>query len=119
MGQTEQCFAEYVKSLESYDFELKRLQTEKVSLVAENRELKGDRVCKYKMLGAAMVLLKSMEQAEYRMRAKNAFGRWKYHSSVNKVAESAFNKILELNYKHADKRFDGAAFLLRKSFLKR
>jgi hypothetical protein len=34
---------------------------------------------------------------------------------VGKIAETAFNKILELNHRHSNQRFSSACFLLTKS----
>ena len=32
---------------------------------------------------------------------KESFSKWRYSQSVGKIAEKAFNKILELNHKHS------------------
>lgn len=34
---------------------------------------------------------------------------------MGKIAEKAFNKILELNHRHSNQRFTAACFLLTKS----
>lgn len=62
MHQNEQCFHEYVKSLESYDSELKKLLELKEEADRELYEVKLDRTAKYKYLGAALILLKGMER---------------------------------------------------------
>ena len=56
------------------------------------------------------------------MRMKNAFEIWKADSMCMKIAENAFNKVLQLNHKHASARFDTAFYLMsrfRKKFNKR
>lgn len=53
---------------------------------------------------------------------RNSFDHWKAHSVCLKIAESAFNKVLELNHKHAMARFQTATFLVgsfAKKFQKR
>ena len=47
--------------------------------------------------------------------AKEAFNKWRFSQSVGKIAEKAFNKILELNHRHSNQRFESACFLLTKS----
>ena len=46
---------------------------------------------------------------------RNALTRWRQSQSVSKIAEKAFNKILELNHRHSSQRFESACFLLTKS----
>ena len=40
---------------------------------------------------------------------------WRNGQTVAKIAEKAFNKILELNHKHSSQRFESACFLMTKS----
>ena len=44
-----------------------------------------------------------------------AVNKWRFSQSVGKIAEKAFNKILELNHRHSNQRFEAACFLLTKS----
>lgn len=45
----------------------------------------------------------------------NAFKLWKSNTTIARVIETAFNKMLELNYRHANERFNASAFILRKT----
>ena len=88
-------------------------------------EVKVDRAAKYKFLGAALILLRSMEKRQLRLKMRAMFTRWKYNQRVSKVsktptktlqiAESAFNKLLELNHRHSQRRFATACYLLERS----
>jgi len=60
-----------------------------------------DRTAKYKFLGASLIILNNMERIQKRNAQRDAFSKWRYSQSVNKIAEKAFNKILELNHKHS------------------
>ena len=61
-----------------------------------------DRTAKYKFLGASLVILASMERVQKRMQVTDAFNKWRYGQSIGKIAEKAFNKILELNHRHSN-----------------
>lgn len=74
-----------------------------------------DRTAKYKFLGASLIILSSVERIQRRTQAQEAFNKWRFSHSVGKIAEKAFNKILELNHRHSSQRFDSACFLLTKS----
>lgn len=80
--------------------------------------LKKDRVAKFKLLGATLMMLSHVQKLYNHSKVSQAFLNWKHHANVNQVAESAFNKMLELNYRHANSRFETAAFLLKKSAVK-
>lgn len=49
-------------------------------------EVKMDRVAKYKFLGAALVLMRSMERRQLKVKARTLFSKWKYSHNVNKVS---------------------------------
>lgn len=74
-----------------------------------------DRTAKYKFLGASLIILNNMERIQKRTMIKESFNKWRYSQSVGKIAEKAFNKILELNHRHSSQRFESACFLLTKS----
>jgi len=61
------------------------------------------------------VLLRHMLKQQSNKKLKESFTKWKFQLKVSKVAESAFNKILELNHRHSEKRFHSACYLLEKS----
>lgn len=44
---------------------------------------------------------------------KQAFLKWQYNISIRKIAETAFQKMLSLNYKHSRARFKTAVYLLK------
>ena len=115
INQTEQCFSEYVKSLECYDNELKKIVQERDELKDNLAGVNLDRTAKYKFLGASLIILNNMEKIQKRTMAKEAFNKWRFSQSVGKIAEKAFNKILELNHRHSNQRFESACFLLTKS----
>ena len=115
INQTEQCFSEYVKSLECYDLELKKIVQEREELKENLQTVNLDRTAKYKFLGASLIILNHMERISKRWQRQDAFNKWRYGQSVRKIAEKAFNKILELNHRHSNQRFDSACFLLTKS----
>eukprot|EP00354_Favella_ehrenbergii_P001330 CAMPEP_0170451388 /NCGR_PEP_ID=MMETSP0123-20130129/649_1 /TAXON_ID=182087 /ORGANISM="Favella ehrenbergii, Strain Fehren 1" /LENGTH=76 /DNA_ID=CAMNT_0010713069 /DNA_START=967 /DNA_END=1197 /DNA_ORIENTATION=- len=56
-----------------------------------------------------------MERIRRRGDLQGALQRWRNNQSVSKIAEKAFNKILELNHKHSRQRFESACFLMTKS----
>lgn len=77
-----------------------------------------------------MLLLRSIDKQRLRMVKKQAFQKWLSNTTTAKVSnsilftilqitEAAFNKMLELNFKHAQSRFKCAAYLLQKSYFKR
>ena len=74
-----------------------------------------DRTAKYKFLGASLIILQNMEKLQKRTQQKEAFNKWRFSQSVSRIAEKAFNKILELNHRHSNQRFESACFLLTKS----
>jgi len=84
-------------------------------MTQELQSVNLDRSAKYKFLGAAIILLQSMEKVQKRKNMKEMFNRWRFNQSVGKIAETAFNKILELNHRHSNQRFSSACFLLTKS----
>ena len=45
---------------------------------------------------------------------KDFFNRWKLNQHVSKIAQTAFNKILELNHRHSKRRFEVACYLLER-----
>jgi len=115
INQTEQCFGEYVKSLEVYDNELKKIAQERNELKEHLASVNLDRTAKYKFLGAALIIMSQVERIQKRNQARWAFEKWRHRQSVGKIAEKAFNKILELNHRHSKQRFAAACFLLTKS----
>jgi len=74
-----------------------------------------DRTAKYKFLGAALIILNSVERIKRRNDLRNSLLTWRNSSTVSKIAEKAFNKILELNHRHSRQRFESACFLMTKS----
>lgn len=115
INQTEQCFNEYVKSLECYDNELKKISSERDELKTQIANVNIDRTAKYKFLGAALILLNNIERIKKREDLTRALMTWRNGQTVAKIAEKAFNKILELNHKHSSQRFESACFLMTKS----
>ena len=101
--------------MECYDNELKKLVEEKEDMEKNYNQMNIDRTAKYKFLGAALILMNNMERVSRRTKLKSALKTWKYNQSVQKIAEKAFNKILELNHRHSQQRFGAACFLLEKS----
>ena len=77
MHQTEATFKEYVKSLESYDTELKKLAREREELKEDLARVNIDRTAKYKFLGAALMLANNLERANKRNQKQIAFNRWR------------------------------------------
>ena len=66
INQTEQCFSEYVKSLECYDLELKKIVQEREELKENLQTVNLDRTAKYKFLGASLIILNHMERISKR-----------------------------------------------------
>lgn len=48
-----------------------------------------------------------------KQRAKEAFLKWQYNVTVRKIAETAFNRVLELNHRHSKARLRTGVFLLQ------
>lgn len=90
-----------MKSLESYDTELKKLVEIKEETDRELIDVKIDRNAKYKFLGAALILIKGMNRRQKVMKVRMMFDRWKYNQNISNIAEAAFNKLLELNHRHS------------------
>lgn len=87
--------------------------------MTEVNSLRQDRQTKFKLLGTCLIVLNKMERTRQRKTLTTAFSRWKHNSTIAKVVETAFNKMLELNYKHAAGRFQAASFLLKKTCVRR
>ncbi len=45
---------------------------------------------------------------------EKAFKEWRSKSMCNRIAESAFNKVLEINHEHSFARFNTASYILEK-----
>lgn len=88
--QNEQCFNEYMSSLDCYDQELKKMVAIKEETDKELIEIKIDRVAKYKFLGAALILIKNMERRHSRMKTRQMFSKWKYSHNISKVSQHGF-----------------------------
>lgn len=39
--------------------------------------------------------------------------KWQYNASIRKIAETAFNRVLELNHRHSKARYKSAVFMLQ------
>ena len=48
-----------------------------------------------------------------RQKVKEAFLKWQYNVSVRKIAETAFNRVLELNHRHSKARIRTGVYLLQ------
>ena len=90
-----------MKNLEHYDHELKKLVEQKNEIQDNLNDVNVDRAAKYKFLGASLILLNGMERIQRRTQLSSALKTWKYNASIQKIAEKAFNKILELNHRHS------------------
>lgn len=110
---------EYLSNLESYDGELKRLSENRETLTAEVNALRVDRQTKFKLLGTCLTVMKRMEKVRVRKELQRCFEQWRQHARIEKVVETAFNKMLELNYKHAAAQYNAAAFLLKRSLIRK
>lgn len=119
VGRSQECLKEYLHNLESYDGELRRLSEHRESLTAEVNALRIDRQTKYKMIGACLTVMKRMEKVRVRREIIRAFQIWRQNAKIEKVVETAFNKMLELNYKHAAAQYNAAAFLLKRSLIRK
>ena len=84
----------------------------KALLVEDLESMKLEKKAKLKFLAAALLFGQLETASAGALRAKNYFDHWKAHAVCLKIAESAFNKVLELNHKHALARFHSATFLL-------
>ena len=47
-----------------------------------------------------------------------AVGRWRGYVMYKRIAERAFNKVLEVNHRHSEKRFEGGCFILERVLAK-
>jgi hypothetical protein len=63
--------------------------------------LRIDRQTKFKMIGASLTLIRRCAKVQERTEMQQAFESWKQSNKVQKVVDTAFNKMLELNYRHA------------------
>lgn len=113
--QTQQCLDEYMSNLEIYDLELKKLADQREELEKESTGLKQDQTMKFKLLGACMLALNKLTQRKNVAQKRALFQKWRSNATIGKVVETAFNKMLELNYRHAQTRFSAASFLLKKA----
>ena len=84
--RTEECFGEYVKSLESYDQELKKLTEEKSILTQEVTTLRKDRTTKFKLLGATLMISQHLSKWQEYSKIKLSFQQWKYQTHVSQVS---------------------------------
>ena len=48
-----------------------------------------------------MTIMTRLEKVRLQNQTQVAFETWRSNSKIAKVIETAFNKMLELNYKHA------------------
>ena len=65
------------------------------------------------------MILQKLTRARRARQLRIALSKWKSNTTVSKVVETAFNKMLKLNYQHAASRFQAAGFLLKKSCIRR
>ena len=74
-----------------------------------------DQNVKFKLLGTLVASVAFTYKEHQRSQLASAFRKWKQNSTMAKVVETAFNKLLEMNYAHAGTRFKTAGFLLKKA----
>lgn len=78
ISQTELCFNDYVRNIENFDTEVRKLTEERDVLSQEVGRLEADRVDKFKFCGAALVLLRHMLKQQANKRVKESFTKWKF-----------------------------------------
>ena len=78
ISQTELCFNDYVRNIENFDTEVRKLTEERDVLSNEVSRLQQDRVDKFKFCGAALVLLRHMLKQQSNKKLKESFTKWKF-----------------------------------------
>lgn len=105
-----------MRSLDTYDEELNKIVSDKEKLQQQLKIMKVEKKAKLKFLATSLLYATVQEKTQNKLKIKEALALWKSKIVCSKIAESAFNQILELNHKHSDMRFDTACFMLEKVF---
>lgn len=79
-------------------------------------DLEVEKVAKKKLVSASLMVICLFNSLYTKRRLIHAFSEWRSYILHSQVAETAFNKILEINHKHSAVRFHSATRILSRLF---
>lgn len=79
-------------------------------------DLEVEKVAKKKLVSASLMIIAVTSNILKKNQMKQAYSEWKSFVTHTQVAETAFNKILEINHKHSTVRYMSAARILTRVF---
>ena len=72
-----------------------------------------EKKAKLKFLATSLASAQNLFKKLSTHKLKQAFLKWQYNVSIRKIAETAFNRVLEINHRHSRARFKTAVHLLK------
>jgi len=72
-----------------------------------------EKKAKLKFLATSLASAQNLFKKTQTHKLKQAFLKWQYNVSIRKIAETAFNRVLEINHRHSRARFKTAVYLLK------
>lgn len=72
-----------------------------------------EKKAKLKFLATSLVSSHNLFRKLKLNRMKQAFLKWQFNASIRKIAETAFNRVLELNHRHSKARLRTGVFLIK------
>ena len=77
-------------------------------------ELDVEKAAKRKLVSSALIMISVQQKLQRTLELKQAFNEWKSFQSATVIAESAFNKLLEINHKHSKARYETAVHIMNR-----
>ena len=85
-------------------------------------EVDVEKAAKRKLVSSALIMISVQQKLQRELELKRAFSEWKSFQKSTVIAESAFNKLLEINHKHSKARFETAVHIMsrvaKKSYMR-
>jgi ribosome-associated toxin RatA of RatAB toxin-antitoxin module len=66
-----------------------------------------------KFLATSLVSSQNLFRNVQKHKVRQAFLKWQYNVSIRKIAEKAFNRVVEINHRHSKARFRTGVYLLK------
>lgn len=99
--------------MENYGHQIAKVKEEKAELQRQIRQYSIEKKAKLKFLATSLLSTNNLFKRIQRQKVKEAFLKWQYNVSVRKIAETAFNRVLELNHRHSKARIRTGVYLLQ------
>jgi hypothetical protein len=114
MSGYKDCLIKYENQFQEHETELDKEKKKRKRLDDDIKSMKIEKKAKLKFLAASLAFISNQQTIQKKKTVREAFWNWKFEVLSHKIAESAFNKVLELNHKHSKSRFESAFYLLSK-----